>query len=162
MKIVLPGSYDPFTLGHLDIVQRSSKLASEVVVAVAQNSAKNYLFSAKERAELIALATENIENVRVEIVSGLLVASFPPEEYVLVKGVRTGLDFEYEHAQAVINQKIGQIETLYLPCDPCYAHISSSVVKELSMLGVDLMDYVPEVVERALKSKIEAGKRENV
>lgn len=156
---ICPGSYDPITRGHISIITRASKIFSQVIVAVANNSAKNYLFTDGERLHHAQEALAELPNVSVELVPGL-VAEFASEvrketgaEVVFVKGVRDSQDALNEFSMAAINQKIAEVETLVLPTDAQYAHISSTVVRELARYGVALEEYVTDEVAQGLAEK---------
>lgn len=160
MKTALyPGSFDPATLGHMDIIARVSKLFSRVVVAVLVNPAKNGLFLPEERAELLKSLCKSYPNVEVRMHGGLvaeLVKSVGAD--VIVKGVRDAADFSYETTMAYYNRALtGGVETLFLPADEKFRHISSSAVKELAAHGADIGEYVPAETERALKERFQHG-----
>ncbi len=155
MKIaVYPGSFDPVTKGHLDIIQRASALADELVVGVLNNNAKTPLFSAEERVDMIKSVTEDLRNVRVEAFSGLSVdfvrkcnAGF------IVRGLRAVTDFEYELQMAQTNRSIDRgVDTIFFTTELNYAYISSTIVKEVAWYGGDISGFVPyEVAERVYR-----------
>lgn len=153
---VFPGSFDPPTLGHLDVIERASALFDEVVVAVAVNSAKQPMFSPAERVELIRTSV-SIPNVRVQAVEGL-VAAFAKQigAATLVKGVRDSADAQGELALALINRHLG-IDTVLLPCAQELAHISSSFVRDIARHGGEVTDLVPAAVARALANRMSAS-----
>ncbi|MBO4352743.1 MAG: pantetheine-phosphate adenylyltransferase [Eggerthellaceae bacterium] len=154
-RALTPGTFDPITYGHLDVITRASQLFDEVVVAVAQSSGKNPLFTLDERVELARAATAHLENVRVEPFTGLLVdfaASI--DATAVVKGLRAITDFEYEFQMAALNYHLKQsLETLFIMSPPEYMYLSSSIVRELASLGASVDDFVPEVVAEALTRK---------
>lgn len=144
--VVYPGSFDPCTNGHLDIIARAAKLADRVVVAVLVNSSKTPLFSAEERVELLKTATKEFDNVEVYSFSGLLV-DFMKEvgATVIVKGIRAVSDFEYEFQMALTNHALSpDIETVFIPSGKDYMFLSSSLVKEVAKYGGSLSGLVPE------------------
>jgi len=156
MKIaVFPGSFDPVTLGHMDMIKRASKLFDKVIVTVMQNSDKQYVFSEDERVEMLKLAVDGMENVEVEAYSGLLV-DWAEEKgaCAIVKGMRTAADFEWEMTMALINKKMGNgIETILLTTDEEYMYLSSSVVREFAKYGRSVKGMVPEKTVEKIESK---------
>lgn len=144
--VVYPGSFDPCTNGHLDIISRAAKLADRVIVAVLVNSSKSPLFTAEERVELLKTAVAEFDNVEVHSFSGLLV-DFMKEvgSTVIVKGIRAVSDFEYEFQMALTNHALySEIETLFIPSRKDYMFLSSSIVKEIARYGGRLEGLVPE------------------
>lgn len=159
MLAVCPGSYDPITFGHLDIISRAARLFEEVVVAVGQNSTKRYLFDADQRVELAKEATAGIPGVRVEPMTGLLV------DYVaglgggvVVKGVRFASDFDFELQMAHLNSAVGGVETIILPASSAWGTLSSTMIREIASHGGDVSKFVPEVVSRRIRQV--AGRKE--
>jgi pantetheine-phosphate adenylyltransferase len=147
-----PGSFDPFTLGHLDIVERASRLFREVEVTVADNVAKKGFLPVDERCDLIRECTAHLENVAVRSFSGLL-ASYAMDRgaVALVRGLRQVSDFEYEFRMAFANRRLAPgIETIFLMTSEEYALISSSIVREIHLWNGDISSFVPEPVRRAL------------
>lgn len=140
---VVPGSFDPMTLGHVDLVSRARTLADEVIVAVAKNSSKTGLLTLDERVKIAEDAVQDIDNVRVGVVPGLLVdfCSANGAE-ILVKGIRHGGDLDAEIAMSYMNRHLSGIETLFLVADPQYTHIASSLVKDVSRYGGTINDMV--------------------
>ena len=156
--VVYPGSFDPLTNGHLDVLQRAARHFDRVIVAVARNEAKTPLFTLDERAELVRGATTNLTNVETDFFEGLLV------DYVarrgasaVVRGLRAVSDFEFEFQLALMNRKLNeQIETLFLMPKDIYSFLSSRMVKEIARLGGDVSQFVPPNVQAALKQKLAA------
>jgi len=154
-RAVYPGSFDPVTNGHLDVIERASRLFDEVVVAVAVNSAKTGLFSYEERVELLKAALEGFQNVRVTYFEGLLVEFAQSSgAQVIVRGLRAISDFEFEFQMALMNRKLeSRIETMFLMPKEEYTYLSSRIVKEIARLGGNVGSFVPERVGRALARK---------
>ena len=151
---VCPGSFDPITMGHLDVIERASASFDRVVVAVLENPGKQATFSAEERMELITAETSTLRNVEVDRFDGLLV-DFCNERGIRVvcKGLRAVSDFEYELQMAQMNRRIGGVETLFMSTSPEHSYLSSSLVKEVARLGGRLDGTVPPRVGDALRSK---------
>lgn len=155
MKAIITGSFDPITLGHLDIIKRASLMFGEIYVGICENSEKKSLYTLEERKAMAELACEGIENVKVEIVHGLL-AKFTEENgiSVIVRGLRDSLDLSYEMPMAVINRSLhNNPETVFLPTKPEHSHISSSYVRELLKHGEDVSAYLPEGVYNYIRNK---------
>jgi len=154
-RAVCPGSFDPVTNGHIDIVQRASALFDEVVVAVGVNKSKNRLFSAEERIEMLREACAGFDNVRVDGFSGLL-TDFCTENGIqaIVKGLRAVSDFDYELQMAQMNASLTDVETVFVPTSPEYSFLASSLVKEVAMFGGDVSALVPAFVHRALTERL--------
>lgn len=148
---IYPGSFDPITLGHLDVIKRSSRLVDLLIIGVLNNSGKHPLFTAEERVTMIKEVTRNIENVQVESFRGLL-AEFAriKKADVIVRGLRAITDFEYELQMAQINHKIeSEVDTIFFTTSVEYSYLSSSVVKEVAFHKGDISSFVPiELVER--------------
>ena len=156
MKIgIYPGSFDPITNGHIDIIQRSSGLFDKLIVAVLSNPQKQPLFSVKDRVELIKESVNDIENLYIDCFDGLLVdLAKMRNAKVIVKGLRAVSDFEYELQMALMNKKLApDIETIFIMTSSKYSYLSSSIVKESARLGGCVTSLVPSVVETALKEK---------
>lgn len=155
MTVVCPGSFDPITFGHVDVIERAAFCFGDVIVAVAQNSAKNHLFTPAERVELVTASLTHIPQVRVEALSGLLVdfcmARGAP---TIIKGVRGLADFEYELQMAQWNQTLKGVETLFLPTAPQWSYLSSTKVREVATLGGDVQAFVPAVVASRIMEKL--------
>ncbi|CCQ93641.1 phosphopantetheine adenylyltransferase [[Clostridium] ultunense Esp] len=160
MVVIYPGSFDPVTYGHLDIIDRCSKKFSKVIVSVLNNKSKKNLFSIEERVEILERTLEKYDNVEVDTFSGLLVDYAKEKECTtMIRGLRAVSDFEYEMQMALVNKKLeDDIETLFMVSTGRYAYLSSSIVKEVAMFGGNISCFVPDVVERALKEKINGGK----
>lgn len=152
---VCPGSFDPVTLGHIDIFERAAAQFDEVVVAVLVNPNKKGMFSAEERIELIRESTGHLSNLRVEAGSGLVV-DFVKERGLtaIVKGLRTGTDFEYELQMAQMNKHVAGVDTFFVATTPRYSFVSSSLAKEVAALGGDVSDLLPEPVSARLHAKL--------
>ncbi len=152
---VYPGSFDPLTKGHLDIITRAARVFDEVVVLVSVNTSKKVMFTLKERQKMIAESVKHIQNVKVDIFDGLLVDYVREKDgAVIVKGLRALLDFEDEFRMALINRHLyDKIETVFLTTSMEYAHISSSLVKEVYYFGGDISSMVPEPILEWCKIK---------
>ena len=150
-----PGSFDPVTLGHVDILERAAAQFDEVVAAVLVNPSKQGMFSLDERLEMIAEATAHLPNVRAESGRGLVV-DFVRERGLtaIVKGLRTGTDFEYELQMAQMNKHIAGVDTFFVATTPRYSFVSSSLAKEVASMGGDVTDLLPEPVNRRLAEKL--------
>ena len=157
-RAVSPGSFDPVTNGHLDIIDRASRLYDELIVAVLINQSKHGLFSVDERLEMLREVTKGYSNVRVESFHGLLV-EFCREQgaAVVVKGLRAVSDFDYELQMAQMNVGLAGVETLFMPTNPLYSFLSSSLVKDVAKWGGDVSAHVPEVVGRRLAERLGPG-----
>ncbi|MGL5439939.1 MAG: pantetheine-phosphate adenylyltransferase [Filifactoraceae bacterium] len=154
-KAVYPGSFDPLTLGHLDIIKRASKLFDEVTVAVLINERKQSLFTIEERLDMIKEATEHLHNVKVDSFSGLL-AEYCKEDGIIsiVRGLRAVSDYEYELQMAHMNHSLNSsVDTIFLATEPKYSFISSSLVKEVMRFGGDTLQFLPVCVSEKLKNK---------
>lgn len=152
---VYPGSFDPVTNGHLDIIERASRLYDRLVIGVLDNSSKSPVFPAAERAQMLSDVTKHLKNVEVDTFSGLLVdfASAKKAE-VIVKGLRTVADFEYEFQMALLNKALNsQYETVFMMTDTKYSYISSSMVKEVAKYHGDLTGFVPQILIDRIKEK---------
>ena len=152
---VCPGSFDPITLGHVDIVRRAASLFDEVVVGVAQNSSKAALLGVDVRVELARAALADVPGVRVEPVTGLL-AEFVRSvgAVAIVKGLRGGADFDAELPMALMNRRLTGVETVFLAGDQALAHIASSLVKDVARFGGDIDDLVPPGVGRVVRDAL--------
>jgi pantetheine-phosphate adenylyltransferase len=151
-RAIYPGSFDPVTNGHLDVVERARKLFDEVIVAVAQNDEKQALFSLEERLDMLKQTVGRFDNVRVAQFDGLLVEFARAEQAAaVIRGLRAVSDFEFEFQMALMNRKLeGSVETLFLMPKEEYTYLSSRLVKEIARLGGDVSKFVPGVVAAAL------------
>ena len=154
---VYPGSFDPITNGHLDIIERASRLYDRLVVGVLSNGNKNPLFSAEERVEMIRRVTVHLNNVEVDTFTGLLVDFAKSKNAtVIVKGLRTVADFEYEFQMALLNKALNpEFETMFMMTNTKYSYISSSMVKELAGFHGNLTGLVPSEIIGQIKEKYE-------
>lgn len=159
---VCPGSFDPVTAGHVDVVRRATVLFEAVVVAVVRNHSKATLFDAAERADLIRASLAGdpaTARVRVDVVEDGLIADYAAGAgaVALVKGLRSGTDFAYELPMALMNRHLRGIETVFVPGDQRYDHVSSSMIKEVARLGGDVSGFVPAPVLGPLLARLRAG-----
>jgi pantetheine-phosphate adenylyltransferase len=155
-RAVCPGSFDPVTHGHLDIIGRTARLANEVIVAVGGNVAKNALFTPAERVEMLKAACADWDNVSVAPFTGLLVEFCVAHDVeVISKGVRAG-DFAYELQMAQMNRRLTGVETILLPADPQWAFVSSSLVREVATLGGDVFAFLPPAVAKQTAARVSA------
>jgi pantetheine-phosphate adenylyltransferase len=154
-RAIYPGSFDPVTNGHLDVIERARKLFDEVVVAVAHNDEKQPLFSLEERLELLRETAGRIDNVRIAEFKGLLVDFAKVEKAgAVIRGLRAVSDFEFEFQMALMNRKLeAGVETIFLMPKEEYTYLSSRIVKEIARLGGDVSSFVPARVARALSRK---------
>jgi len=157
-RAVCPGSFDPITFGHIDIIERASEQFDEVVVAVLANRTKASLFTAEERMEMIRQTTAHFKNVKVDSWHGLLVDYCKTNSVqAIVKGLRAVTDFDYELQMAQVNLQGSGVETMFMATAPAHSFLSSSIVKELAHFGGDVSSMVPGIVNDALKARV-AGK----
>ena len=156
MIAVYPGSFDPVTYGHIDIIQRACRFFTELHVLVAESSEKKHLFSAEERLQLVQSCLPDLPNVKVVVSKGLTVDyAQSVKAQVIVRGIRAVSDFEYEMAMAGINKKLApEIETVTIFSNPSYNYISSRFIKEVALHGGPLEDMVPSVVAKSVKQKL--------
>lgn len=154
-RCVCPGSFDPTTNGHLDVVERAAQLFDEVVVAVLVNESKKGLFSVDERLDMLQELTAPMGNVRVASFEGLLV-DFCRQQGIpaVVKGLRAVTDFDYELQMAQMNHRLSGVDTLFVATNPDYSYLSSSLVKEVATYGGDVSGLVPELVLRRLTERL--------
>ena len=154
-RVLYPGSFDPFTIGHFDLVERACKLFDEVIVGVAVNPGKNPLFSLQERADLIAKCCKDFSNVKVLSFEGLLIDAVQKlQADAVLRGLRAFSDFEYELQMALMNRNLRpQCETIFLTPTLKNSFVSSSLVKEIARYNGDYSSYVPEVVAEAIRRK---------
>jgi pantetheine-phosphate adenylyltransferase len=154
-RAVCPGSFDPVTNGHLDIVERAASLFDEVVVAVGVNQSKRRLFSADERMAMLTRAVGHLPNVRVEGFSGLLTTFCTERDiHAIVKGLRAVSDFDYELQMAQMNSSLSSVETVFVPTSPEWSFLASSLVKEVASYGGDVSALVPDFVNDALVARL--------
>ncbi|MEN1759481.1 pantetheine-phosphate adenylyltransferase [Anoxynatronum sibiricum] len=159
IRALYPGSFDPITNGHLDIIERASRLCDEVLVTVLPNTSKSPLFSIEERVAMIEEVVAPFHNVSVKMHAGLLV-DFADEQnaQVIIKGLRAVSDFEYEFQMALMNRKLNQkVETMFLMTQSQNSFLSSSLVKEVARLNGCIKGLVPETVERVIRHKFRSG-----
>jgi len=154
-KAVVPGSFDPVTYGHLDIIGRATNLFDKVLVAVLENNSKEFLFSRQERLEMLKEVMKEYPQVEVDYFSGLLVTYMKKvDATIIIRGLRVLTDFEYELQMALMNHELSEgIETIFLAASARYSFLSSGIVKEVASYGGDVADFVPPVVESRLKQK---------
>ncbi len=156
LRAVYPGSFDPVTYGHLDIIRRSRSLADELIVGVLNNKAKTPLFSVEERVKILEEMTKNMPGVKIVPFEGLLI-DFAKEMSagIVVRGLRAVTDFEYELQMAQTNNKLSpELETVFLTTSLEYSYLSSTIVKEVAAFGGDISQFVPETIERRIQEKI--------
>ena len=153
---IYPGTFDPITNGHIDIVNRALKIFDHLTIVVAQHYAKDFLFSAEERKELCEIATKDIPNVEVQIWEGLLAEYFKDNNAdAIVRGMRALSDFEYEFQMGMMNRKLSMdIEIIYFFPDEKYIFLSSSAVKEIALLDGSISEFVPEEIGKRLKQRL--------
>jgi pantetheine-phosphate adenylyltransferase len=155
-KAVYPGSFDPITNGHLDLIQRGTRLFDRVVVAVLENEGKSPLFHVSERLELLRLTTRHMPNVEVQSFNGLLVDFMKRvDAQVVVRGIRAVSDYEYEFQMALMNRELShEVETIFMMPAVEYTYVSSRLVKEVFRLGGDISRLVPPIVVEKLRAKL--------
>ncbi len=155
-RAIYPGSFDPVTLGHLDIIKRASRIFDEVIVGVLNNPQKSPLFSVEERVKILEEVTADLPNIKVESFSGMM-ADYARKNKVQVsiRGLRGISDFEYENQTAQYNSRLsdGELETVFLVTSPEYSYISSSGVKEVASFKGDISPYVPDLVAKLVREK---------
>lgn len=160
LRAIYPGSFDPVTFGHIDIIRRSAAITDELIVGVLQNKAKTPLFSVEERAKMLGEVTKEIKNVKIVPFEGLLIDfAKEMEAKVIVRGLRAVTDFEYELQMAQTNHKLNsEIETLFMTTSLDYSYLSSSVVREIAAFDGDISQFVPEQVMEQVTKKIKEKK----
>ena len=160
-RAVCPGSFDPVTNGHLDIVSRASLLFDEVVVAVGVNASKHRLFTVDERIAMLTEACQDYANVTVDSFSGLLTTFCQEREIIaIVKGLRAVSDFDYELQMAQMNSSLAEIETVFVPTSPEWSFLASSLVKEVATFGGDVSGLLPEFVRERLVQRLDERRRD--
>lgn len=154
---IYPGSFDPPTNGHLDLISRGSKIFDELVVAILRNPEKDPLFSVPERRKMLEMMTEDFKNVRVDTFDGLTVDyAATVKASAVLRGIRAISDYEYELQMALMNRKLHpELETVFMMPAEQYSYVSSRLVRELAHLGGSIKDFVPEMVEQRLKEKLD-------
>jgi pantetheine-phosphate adenylyltransferase len=153
-RAVCPGSYDPVTNGHIDIIERAAGIFDEVIVAVLVNKTKKSLFTVDERLDMLRSVTSHLPGVRVDSWHGLLVDYCRQHEVaVIAKGLRAVSDFDYELQMAQMNQQLSGVETMFMPTNPLWSFLSSSLVKEVANYGGDVAHLVPELVHHKLLAR---------
>ena len=159
LTALCPGTFDPVTNGHLDIIQRAARCFDDVVVAVLENPAKLALFGVEERVAMLKEAVADIDHVQVESFSGLLVDYARSRgSTVVVKGLRAVSDFDFELQMAQMNSRMAGVETFFVATSPLWSYLSSSLIKEVARFGGDVTGLVPEFVQRRLDEKLAPGK----
>ena len=161
---IYPGTFDPFTFGHLDVVKRASKLFEKIIISVAENKNKNSLFNVNERKEIIKkviVEESGLDNIEITGFTGLLVDHVKENKAIAVlRGLRALSDFEYEFQLAGMNRKLmPEADTIFLPTSEKYTYISSSLVREIAKFGGDITDFVPKIVKNVLIDKLAASSR---
>lgn len=159
--MIYPGTFDPITNGHLDVIARASELFDEVIVAIATNSAKSPLFDEAERRSLcqnaVTESLPNARNIRVDAFSGLLVDyAHRMQAVAVVRGLRALSDFEYEFQMSLMNQKLENLSTVFLMPNERYTYLNSTIIRELARYGRSVTDFVPACVQQALTNKYRA------
>jgi len=152
---IYAGTFDPLTLGHLDLIERSAQIFDRLILAVSANEPKDVLFTLEERIDMANKVVKHLDNIEVESFGGLLIDYARKKgARVLIRGLRAYSDFEYEFRMALTNRKLApETETLFMMPAEAHSYVSSSIVKEVASLGGDISDFVPSVVEKALKEK---------
>jgi len=158
---IYPGSFDPLTNGHLDVVQRAAKLFDRVIVAVAKNEGKHPLFTLNERLALVKNAVRHLPNVEADTFDGLLVEYVVEKKaQAILRGLRAVSDFEFEFQLALMNRKLNEnVETIFMMPKDTYTFLSSRIVKEIARLGGDVNPFVPAQVQAALQKKLKPSRR---
>ncbi|MGH4016717.1 MAG: pantetheine-phosphate adenylyltransferase [Pseudonocardiaceae bacterium] len=158
-RAVCPGSYDPVTNGHVDIIERAAHQFDQVVVAVMINKTKRHLFDVEDRMAMLEEVTEHLSNVRIDSWHGLLVDYCRANEITaIVKGLRAVSDFDYELQMAQMNYQLAGVDTMFMPSNPTYSFLSSSLVKEVATYGGDVGHLLPPKVHQHLINRLAAGR----
>jgi pantetheine-phosphate adenylyltransferase len=155
-RAIYPGTFDPLTYGHIDIIKRASRIFAEVIVAVAESPQKEPLFSLLERMEMLKSAVGKFPGVKVESFSGLIIDFAKQKKtHIVIRGLRMISDFEYEFQMALTNRKLAaNLETIFLMPSETYAYLSATLIKEAARLGADLSAFVPPAVAKELRRKL--------
>ncbi|MGR3293455.1 MAG: pantetheine-phosphate adenylyltransferase [Candidatus Scalindua sp.] len=155
-KAVYPGTFDPVTYGHLDVIKRGSKIFDELVVAVGHNPFKKPIFTVKERMEMLSKNTREIQNTKVDCFEGMLTDYMEEmQTNIILRGIRTVSDFDYEFQRALTNRVLkADIETVFIMTSQEYSFLNSSLIKEAASLGGDISKFVPSDVEKLLRQKL--------
>ena len=159
---IYPGSFDPVTFGHLDIIERASKITDELIIGVLKNSSKTPLFSIDERVKMLKEVTKNISNVKVESFDGLLV-DFAKEKnaIMIVRGLRAVTDFEYELQLSQTNKVLNNsVDTVFLTTNLKYSYLSSSIVREIASYDGDISEFVPSLIAERIRERIKENRDE--
>ena len=161
---IYPGTFDPITYGHIDVVDRATKLFSKVIILVARNTSKAPLFSADERLAMVEEIFKKNNRIDVDCFDGLLVAYAKQKKAtVIIRGLRAVSDFEYEFQMALTNRKMEQsVDTIFLVPHERYTYLNSSIVREVARLGGDVSDFVPESVQRQLIAKVQSTSKKKL
>ena len=161
LRAIYPGSFDPVTYGHLDIIERAASISDELIVGVLQNKAKTPLFSVEERVKMLCEVTKDMKNVKVVPFEGLLIEfATQMDAKVIIRGLRAVTDFEYELQMSQTNHKLNpEIETLFMTTSLEYSFLSSSTVRELASFGGDISQFVPKYVEEQVIEKMKEKRR---
>ena len=160
-KAIYPGSFDPITNGHLDIIKRSAKICDSLVVAITDNKDKDFMFDVLERKKIIEMSTKNINNIEIKTFDGLLIDFAKKENIdIIIRGLRVLSDFEYEFKMALMNRNLNKdIDTLFMMAHEKYTYISSSLIKEVASLGGEIDNYVPKHVLEIINTKLNESKK---
>jgi pantetheine-phosphate adenylyltransferase len=155
LRAIYPGSFDPVTFGHMDIIRRSYEIADELIIGVLNNNQKSPLFSADERVKMLEVVTKDLENIRIVLFEGLLIDfAKEMEAKLIIRGLRAITDFEYELQMSQTNHRLAPgIETMFLTTGVEYSYLSSSVVKEVAAFGGEVVQFVPGIVVKELEIK---------
>lgn len=155
-RAIYPGSFDPVTHGHLDIIRRARSLFDEVIVVVARNTEKDYLFTSEERVELMRKSVKGLRGVTVDSLDGLTIRYAQQcKALAIIRGLRATSDFDYEFQMALTNRRLSkQIETVFLMPSESYFYLSSRLIREIASLGGDISDYVPSCVAKNLSERL--------
>ncbi len=154
--VVCPGSYDPITLGHIDIIERAASLFDKVIVVAMINYKKNYSFTVEERVDMIKKCVSHLKNVEVDFYDGLL-SDYAKDKkaYAIIKGLRAMSDFEYEFQMALANKKLNEsVETLFLTTNSDFMYLSSSMVKQIASMGGDISPFVPKAIHNDIIERL--------